>query len=124
LTSKRSSDLAEPLRDLLRLLEALRLVARARAFTFSQLRDRAGVAGSASFRGSRKFRAYPRATSTTSPRRPTLSTSCGESTSIQFGDVGQSAISRARFTATATCRWCRRHAPVMRRERILPFSET
>ena len=36
---------------------------------------------------------------------------------------GSSAISRARFTATATCRWWRRHAPVMRRLRILPFSE-
>ena len=36
---------------------------------------------------------------------------------------GRSAISRARFTATATCRWWRRHAPVMRRLRILPFSE-
>src|SRR5581483_5464832 len=37
---------------------------------------------------------------------------------------GRSAISRARFTATATCRWCRRHAPLIRRERILPRSET
>ena len=36
---------------------------------------------------------------------------------------GSSAISRARFTATATCRWWRRHAPVIRRLRILPFSE-
>jgi hypothetical protein len=27
------------------------------------------------------------------------------------------------LTAIATCTWCRRHAPVMRRERILPFSE-
>ena len=36
---------------------------------------------------------------------------------------GRSAISRARLTATATWRWCRRHAPVMRRLRILPFSE-
>src|SRR5215211_3208686 len=36
---------------------------------------RPGVASSASRRGSRKLRAYPRATSTTSPRSPTLSTS-------------------------------------------------
>ncbi len=36
---------------------------------------------------------------------------------------GSSAISRARLTATATCRWWRRQAPVMRRLRILPFSE-
>src|SRR5262249_28285105 len=36
---------------------------------------------------------------------------------------GSSAISRARFTATATIRWCRRQAPVIRRLRILPFSE-
>src|SRR5438067_1747888 len=36
---------------------------------------RASVASSASFRGRRKLRAYPRATETTSPRRPTLSTS-------------------------------------------------
>src|SRR5439155_13419816 len=37
---------------------------------------------------------------------------------------GRSAISRARLTATATCRWWRRQAPVIRRERIFPFSET
>ena len=36
---------------------------------------------------------------------------------------GSSAISRARLTATATWRWWRRQAPVMRRERIFPFSE-
>ena len=36
---------------------------------------------------------------------------------------GSSAISRARLTATATWRWWRRQAPLMRRERILPFSE-
>ena len=36
---------------------------------------------------------------------------------------GRSAISRARLTATATCRWWRRQAPVMRRFRIFPFSE-
>ena len=36
---------------------------------------------------------------------------------------GRSAISRARLTAEATWIWCRRHAPVMRRERIFPFSE-
>ena len=36
---------------------------------------------------------------------------------------GRSAISRARLIATATWRWCRRHAPVTRRLRILPFSE-
>jgi hypothetical protein len=36
---------------------------------------------------------------------------------------GRSAISRARVTAAATCSWCRRQAPVIRRERILPFSE-
>jgi len=37
---------------------------------------------------------------------------------------GRSAISRARLTAAATWRWWRRQAPVMRRLRILPFSET
>jgi hypothetical protein len=28
------------------------------------------------------------------------------------------------LTATAICSWWRLHAPVMRRERILPFSDT
>ena len=37
---------------------------------------------------------------------------------------GRRAISRARFTATATWRWWRRHAPLMRRLRIFPFSDT
>src|SRR4029079_3383593 len=37
---------------------------------------------------------------------------------------GRSAISRARLTAAATWRWWRRQARVMRRLRILPFSET
>ena len=37
---------------------------------------------------------------------------------------GSRAISRARLTATATWRWWRRQAPLIRRERILPFSET
>src|SRR6185437_13108818 len=36
---------------------------------------------------------------------------------------GSNAISRARFTAVATCTWCLRQAPVMRRLRIFPFSE-
>jgi hypothetical protein len=36
---------------------------------------------------------------------------------------GSSAISRARLIATASCRWCRLQAPVVRRERIFPFSE-
>ena len=36
---------------------------------------------------------------------------------------GSSASSRARLTAGAIWFWCRRHAPVMRRERILPRSE-
>src|SRR5262249_15661270 len=36
---------------------------------------------------------------------------------------GSSASSRARLTARATWLWWRRHAPVMRRERILPRSE-
>src|SRR5207249_1382032 len=45
-------------------------------------------------RGNKKFRAYPRATLTTSPRRPTLSMSLRRMTSIQwpsatFGDVRQ-----------------------------------
>src|SRR5438552_3802817 len=42
----------------------------------------AGVAASASPRGKRKLRAYPRATFTTSPRRPSLSTSWRRTTSI------------------------------------------
>ena len=42
----------------------------------------------------------------------------------QFVTYGSSAISRARLTATATCFWWRRQVPVIRRERILPFSET
>ena len=40
-----------------------------------------------------------------------------------LGDVGSSASSRARLTARAIWLWWRRQAPVMRRERILPFSE-
>ena len=36
---------------------------------------------------------------------------------------GRRAISRARFTAAATWIWWRRQAPVIRRERIFPFSE-
>jgi hypothetical protein len=39
-------------------------------------------------------------------------------------EYGRSAISRARLIATASCRWCLRQAPVTRRERILPFSDT
>jgi hypothetical protein len=35
-----------------------------------------------------------------------------------------SAISRARLTAIEIWFWWRRQAPVIRRERILPFSET
>ena len=42
----------------------------------------------------------------------------------QSETYGRRAISRARLTAIATCTWWRRHAPVMRRLRILPFSET
>jgi hypothetical protein len=41
----------------------------------------------------------------------------------QGATYGSSAISRARFTAAATWSWCRRQAPVMRRDRIFPFSE-
>src|ERR671930_841131 len=58
--------------------------ASCRARSASRLRSsatRAAVAGSASRRGKRKFRAYPRATSTTSPRRPTFSTSLSRITS-------------------------------------------
>ena len=41
-----------------------------------------------------------------------------------FGPTyGSRASSRARLTAVAIWFWCRRHAPVMRRERILPRSE-
>ncbi len=36
---------------------------------------------------------------------------------------GSNAISRARLIATATCRWCRRHAPLIRRDRIFPRSD-
>src|SRR5262249_62098345 len=60
-----------------------------RELTFSSSLTRAGVAGSASLRGSRKFRAYPRATSTTSPRRPSLSTSSRRTTFISVGHVGE-----------------------------------
>ena len=42
----------------------------------------------------------------------------------QFVTYGSSAISRARLTATETWLWWRRQVPVIRRERILPFSET
>ncbi len=42
----------------------------------------------------------------------------------QFVTYGSSAISRARLIATETWLWWRRHVPVIRRERILPFSET
>ena len=41
----------------------------------------------------------------------------------RLSTYGRSAISRARLTATATCSWWRRQAPVIRRERIFPFSE-
>src|SRR5581483_5608878 len=43
--------------------------------------------------------------------------------SVRSATYDRSAISRARLTAWATCTWWRRHAPVMRRLRILPFSE-
>ena len=51
--SKRSSRLLEHRGDLLRLLDRRRLVARAVRVALAQLRDRAGVACSASRRGSR-----------------------------------------------------------------------
>src|SRR4051794_22488074 len=67
-----------------------------RALTFSSSATREGVAGSASRRGSRKFRAYPRATSTTSPRRPSFSTSSRSTTFISVGNVRQQRhLSRA-----------------------------
>src|SRR5688572_21826281 len=58
-----------------------------RAFTFSSSATRDGVAGSASLRGRRKFLAYPRATSMTSPRRPSFSTSSRRTTFISVGYV-------------------------------------
>src|SRR3954447_21102473 len=49
-----------------------------------------------------------------SPARPISPLLAG----IQLTAYGSRATSRARFTATATWRWCRRQAPVMRRDRI------
>ena len=116
--------LAEALRDLLRLLEALRLVQRAAGVDLLELRD----AG----RGSR-LRELAREQEV--PRVPTrdvddftaqadLLDVFPENDLHQFETYGSNAISRARFTATATWRWCRRQVPEIRRERILPFSET
>src|SRR6185503_2910826 len=67
-----------------------------RALTFSSSATREGVAGSASLRGRRKFRAYPRATSTTSPRSPSFSTSSRRTTFISVRHVRQqSHLTRA-----------------------------
>ena len=74
--------LAEPLRDLLRLLEALRLVQRAAGVDLLELRDPGGRRRLRELARQRKFRAYPRATSTTSPRRPSFSTSSRRTTFI------------------------------------------
>src|SRR6478735_251856 len=55
------------------------------------------------------------------PPRPPRSPSSGPLPSPTYG---RSASSRARLTAPAPWFWCRRHAPVIRRERILPRSLT
>src|SRR5256714_3410187 len=90
-TSKRSTVLPRS-SAISRACSSVRASCRARSV--SRLRSsatRAGVAASASRRGRRKLRAYPRATSTTSPRRPTLSTSLSRITSTpaspRVGDV-------------------------------------
>src|SRR6185312_16488334 len=70
---------------------ALRASCRARSASIRcTSATRPGVATSASLRGSRKLRAYPRATLTTSLRRPTFSTSLSRMISIVLArDVGQ-----------------------------------
>ena len=137
--------LAQRLRDRLRLLGVRRLVTRPLRVALAQLGDarvasppRRACAGAGSCARSRARRrrrrraARPcrrpsrRMTSISDPypgRRDRGDRRCAPDRPAPSATYGSSAISRARFTACATCTWWRRQAPVMRRLRILPFSE-
>src|SRR5581483_7139863 len=138
-------DLPERLGDRLGVLERLRLVAGALGVALLQLRDAGGgrLLGepprqevvprvAARHRDDVAAQAdvvdvpeeddlHQRSPLSRSPRSRRLSPP-GRS-SAPSATYGRSAISRARFTACATCTWWRRQAPVMRRLRIFPFSE-
>src|SRR2546421_179959 len=102
-TSKRSTVLPRS-SAISRACSSVRASCRARSV--SRLRSsptRAGVAASASRRGRRKLRAYPRATSTTSPRRPTLSTSLSRITSTPASPRGGDVREKRHLARALDC---------------------
>ena len=108
--------------DLLRLLGRARLVLRALRFDPADLRDPSGrrVLGKPA-REEVVARVSTRDVDDLATQAELLDVL--EEDDFHQPTYGRRAISRARFTATATWIWCRRHAPVIRRERIFPFSE-
>src|SRR4029079_5627688 len=114
--------LAQHLCDLLRLLGAACLVLRTRGVHALELGDpgRRGVLGELPGK-----QVVPRVAAgdvdDVPPQAELLHVL--EENDLHQPTYGSRAISRARFTAAATWIWCRRQAPVIRRERIFPFSE-